>query len=333
MPHVKISASESGNNQGSCSGLVNYLEKENQVGKGEKKAYGEREHFFSQSEDRVSIAEVIHKIDHNKAQLGKKDAKFFMLSVSPSESEIRHLGGDRSALKDYARLVMEEYAKNFSKGLKSENLVWYAKLEENRYYKGDDPEVKAGIVRSGEAKPGEQMHVHIIVSRKDATNKIKLSPLTAHRNTQKGHIRGGFDRVAFKQACEEHFDEQFGYARPLEERFAYHNTMKNGKPQERLDLAMQVKQSQQPEQPQERDLAASLALPTFSEVFARELKKASLAAKQKADTSMEPGQTIKPEIKPTPAQQVKPENKSDLKPNLEPEEKPKLQQSRGRKMK
>ena len=43
----------------------------------------------------------------------------------------------------------------------------------------------------------EDMHAHIIVSRKDMSNKLKLSPATNHRGTQKGAVKGGFDREAF----------------------------------------------------------------------------------------------------------------------------------------
>ena len=39
------------------------------------------------------------------------------------------------------------------------------------------------------------MHCHLIVSRKDQSNKKKLSPLTNHKNTKKGKVIGGFDRV------------------------------------------------------------------------------------------------------------------------------------------
>ncbi len=32
-------------------------------------------------------------------------------------------------------------------------------------------------LKKGDVKPGEQMHIQIIVSRKDESNSIKLSPL------------------------------------------------------------------------------------------------------------------------------------------------------------
>ncbi len=44
------------------------------------------------------------------------------------------------------------------------------------------------------------MHCHLIVSRKDQANKKKLSPLTNHKDTKNGVIKGGFDRVNLFQA-------------------------------------------------------------------------------------------------------------------------------------
>lgn len=73
------------------------------------------------------------------------------------------------------------------------------------------------------------MHCHLIVSRKDQTNKKKLSRLTNHKNTQKGIVKGGFDRKNLFQQVEQGFDKRFDYKRELTESFEYYNTMKNGK--------------------------------------------------------------------------------------------------------
>ena len=83
------------------------------------------------------------------------------------------------------------------------------------------------------------MHCHLIVSRKDQTNKKKLSPLTNHKNTKNGVIKGGFDRVNLFRQAEQGFDKLFGYDRQLSESFDYHNTMKNGSISEQLELQNQ----------------------------------------------------------------------------------------------
>jgi hypothetical protein len=109
---------------------------------------------------------------------------------------------------------MDAYAQNFKReGINSsEDLVWFAKLENHRYYTHKDPEVKQGLKKRGDRKEGEQMHIQVIVSRKDATNKIKLSPQNNSRGKNAEHSAkmGQFDRVAFKQVGESLFDNLTG---------------------------------------------------------------------------------------------------------------------------
>lgn len=50
------------------------------------------------------------------------------------------------------------------------------------------------------------MHCNLIVSRKDQSNKKKISPLTNHKNTKSGIIKGGVDRVNLFQQAEQGFD-------------------------------------------------------------------------------------------------------------------------------
>ena len=83
------------------------------------------------------------------------------------------------------------------------------------------------------------MYCHLLVSRKDQANKKKLSPLTNHRNTKKGTIMGGFDRVNLFRQVELWFDKVFDYNRQQTESFNYHNTMKNGSIPEQIELQEQ----------------------------------------------------------------------------------------------
>ncbi|MPN65112.1 hypothetical protein SDC9_212891 [bioreactor metagenome] len=80
------------------------------------------------------------------------------------------------------------------------------------------------------------MHCHLIVSRKDQSNKIKISPLTNHKNTKKGTVKGGFDRKNLFQQAEQGFDRLFNYDRQLTETFEYCNTMKNGNISDQLNM-------------------------------------------------------------------------------------------------
>jgi hypothetical protein len=80
------------------------------------------------------------------------------------------------------------------------------------------------------------MHCHLIVSRKDQSNKKKLSPATNHRSTTKGAVKGGFDRKTLFQQAEAGFDKLFGYQRDMQETFTFCNTMKNGSIPEKLEM-------------------------------------------------------------------------------------------------
>lgn len=125
------------------------------------------------------------------------------------------------AMKRYIReVVIPEYAKNFNKGLSAEDIKFYGKIHFIRDRSNNEL----------------NMHCHLIVIRKDQSNKKKLSPLTNHRDTKKGAIKGGFNRKYLFQQAEQRFDKLFGYKRELTESFEYYNTMKNGSISEQLNI-------------------------------------------------------------------------------------------------
>ena len=256
MPHINITTSSSGSNAGSSGGLVDYLEKENKL-RPEEKA----ELWFDQQRADLRAYEVRQGIDGNTAKLKQHEAKFYLVNISPSQNELAHIGNDSQKLKDYARGVMAEYAANFQKGLGPDDVKWYGKVEYNRGYKWTDAEVKQGLHQRGELKAGPQLHVQIIVSRKDMANQRLLSPLTNHRGQGKSqaheHKFGQFNRVDFKERSEQVFDRQTGYRRGLEESFHYQNTMSNGTAQERAAMTLELRDAQQARQQQ---LVAELRL-------------------------------------------------------------------------
>lgn len=233
--YINITDSETGNNKGSCGQLVNYLEKENHTALEEGR---ENELWFNNFKVDITPQEVRVKTDNNVAKLSRDDAKFFLINISPSPKEITYLKeqfGEKGAeeeLKKYAAKVMDAYARNFKRpGIESgEDLLWYGKLERYRYYNHADPEVEQGMAKAGERKTGEQMHVQVIVSRKDMTNKIKLSPMNNSRGRNKQHSSklGQFDRVAFKESGQLLFDQMFKYDRLLKDSLNYSLIMKNG---------------------------------------------------------------------------------------------------------
>lgn len=210
-------------NAGSSRRLCNYLEHED-MKRMDQGIYTEG--FFNLTEDNLYKSQVVKDIDSNKAQLLKTDAKFFAIHISPSAKELKAMGATEQeqaeAMKRYVReVVIPEYAKNFNKGLSAEDIKFYGKIHFDR----DRSESNEN-----------NMHCHLIVSRKDQSNKIKLSPLTNHKDTKKGTVKGGFDRVKLFWQAEQGFDKLFGYNRLLTESFEYYNTMKNGSIADQLKM-------------------------------------------------------------------------------------------------
>ena len=225
--HIDFAPSSGGtyNNAGSSRQLVSYMEHED-LERMEKGIYTDG--FFSLTDDNIYKSKVIKDIDSNIGQLLKTDAKFFAIHVSPSESELRAMGNTEQekaeAMKRYIREVfIPEYAKNFNKGLSEADIKFYGKIHFDR--SRSDNELN--------------MHCHLIVSRKDQTNKKKLSPLTNHKNTKHGVIKGRFARVNLFQQAEQGFDKIFGYNRQQTESFDYLNTMKNGSISEQIEVQEQ----------------------------------------------------------------------------------------------
>ena len=208
------------NNAGSSRQLVSYCEHED-LERMEKGIYTDG--FFDLTDDNIYKSKVIKDIDSNIGQLLKTDAKFFAIHISPSENELRVMGNTEQekaeAMKRYIREVfIPEYAKNFNKGLSEADIKFYGKIHFDRSRSDNELD----------------MHCHLIVSRKDQSNKKKLSPLTNHKDTKKGTVTGGFDRVNLFQQAEQGFDKLFSYNRQQPESFDYHNTMKNGSISEQL---------------------------------------------------------------------------------------------------
>ena len=275
MPISKPHSSLVASNKASCSNLAVYLEKENQeLDKQIKKNHSQvkifdlesrKQGFFSSSECNISTIEVIDAIDSNKKKLGKDDAKYFAPTISFSENELNHIVYIATGKKDissvwelnmhemhefnriireYGRKVMDNYALNFNrqnKGINSgADLVYFAKIEHFRKFKGTDEAVLKGKAVSGKLKQGLQSHIHVIVSRKDKTQKLKLSPTCNEKATTRtigeNEYHVGFDRLKWTETNEKIFDDHFKYQRPELEKFKNQNILKNGSPQENFDL-------------------------------------------------------------------------------------------------
>jgi hypothetical protein len=67
-------------------------------------------------------------------------------------------------LRAYMWVAMAQYAANFGKGIEGRDLVCFAKVEHERTTNHQDRAVQLGDVAKGQAKPGPQTHIHVIVS-------------------------------------------------------------------------------------------------------------------------------------------------------------------------
>lgn len=239
--NVKIQGGGGGTyaNTGSCFGVVSYLRHED----AKRQEQGERvEPFFNQRGE-VSSREVTEKIDNNRAKLCRDDAKFFVITVSPSQKEIQAMGKtpqeQAQNFREYINNdLMQKYGEGFNKGLGKDDIMYYAKIHHER-------------------KPGGEldMHAHIIVSRKDAQNTKKLSPQTNHRGNSKGAVKSGFNRSDFFRNSEQTFDNRFNHSRDYKESYEYQNAMKNGtvkQKQEAINKAVQQEKTKGKEQNREQ---------------------------------------------------------------------------------
>ena len=212
-----------GHNSGSCGGYAAYLEHEN-IEKAEAGMQDQQIPFFNPYGAPVDRLIVVKSLDRNTTQLHQDDAKFYSVILSFSEEEVKSMGGSRGeVIASVHRVVertMDQYATNFHcEGVNSHaDLKYYYTIHE---------------YRSG-FEPG--LHVHIIVSRKDGTNRFKLSPMTNHRGGSSGVIKRGFDRDSFYRACEKIFDKTTGFDRSPEKSYDYFNTMKHGSIEQRETL-------------------------------------------------------------------------------------------------
>jgi|TARA_B100000378_G_scaffold125535_1_gene101333 hypothetical protein len=134
-------------------------------------------------------------------------------------------------------------------------------------------------ITQGMKKEGNQQHIHIIISRKDASNTYSLSPGSKYRASEvkmNGKIvKRGFDRDAFFSKAEKAFDQRFGYQRNFVEAYSsrkafirnpkkyYSILMKLPKPQKILAFKM-LKESGIPTLPNIPTNKAQLALKTFN---------------------------------------------------------------------
>ncbi|SDR99691.1 hypothetical protein SAMN04487764_1202 [Gillisia sp. Hel1_33_143] len=144
------------------------------------------------------------KIEHQRAFKGTdfqiKENQPFATKILQLKTEIRNIQDGRAE-------------GNFNK-LNREIL----KLERAAPHQQDGKRIVQGM-----PKAGNQSHIHIIVSRKDASNTFSLSPGSKHKASEVEmhgkNVKRGFDRDKFFTNAEKTFDKTFGYKRNFAETY------------------------------------------------------------------------------------------------------------------
>lgn len=170
--HITVTAQNFSKSAGQSVGkLVDYLEKEN-----EGLDTDLHERFFDQDHDIITPQKVVKDIDGNTKKLKKTEPKFYSLTINPSKKELQIIhnlalkqveierlnaplkSDNRSSndtlikdytnrfLKEYVRESMKEYASSFKNEINGRpinvnDIKYYAKIESNRTYKGNDKQV------------------------------------------------------------------------------------------------------------------------------------------------------------------------------------------------
>ena len=224
------------NNKGGCAALAEYINHEDAQRLAEGK---EILPYTTPDGVEVSTEEVIMKIDRNHSHLGKNDDKFYGLVISPSKDEIKSMGSTEAEIYvnglKLIKGISDTYAQNFNReGVDdSSKLVMYWKPH---FTRGDNGEW--------------QFHIHGIVSRNSkgiGGKSLKLSPLSNHRNTIDGAVKGGFDRKSFFVKCEKLFDKLFKFERSVAQTFEYNNAQAHGTPEEKATQAERLVTEKVPE--------------------------------------------------------------------------------------
>ena len=108
--------------------------------------------------------------------------------------------------------------KNYMEGSIRRREREIAKLERQAPHQQNGKRIVQGM-----QKAGDQGHIHIIVSRKDASNRFSLSPGSRYRASEvklNGKtVKRGFDRDRFFDRAEKTFDKTFGYQRNFAETY------------------------------------------------------------------------------------------------------------------
>ncbi len=148
----------------------------------------------------VNVNDIMYyaKIEHQRTYKGNDKA---IRENSPYSAKIARL---KNEIRKMERGELEGDIKKKQREIK-------------RLEKEAPHQINGKMVKQGMAKEGPQTHIHIIVSRKDRSNRYSLSPGSKHRASEvemNGKtVKRGFDRDSFFKNSERTFDQMFGHKR------------------------------------------------------------------------------------------------------------------------
>ncbi len=141
-------------------------------------------------------------------------------------------GTDRQIRENqpYATRILElkQDIRSIQRGERTRNIK-KLKKEIQRLEKEAPHQLNGKRIVRGMVKPGPQSHIHIIVSRKDVSNRYSLSPGSKYKASEvemNGKtVKRGFDRDTFVKNAEKTFDNMFGYKRNYVETYTARKTL------------------------------------------------------------------------------------------------------------
>ncbi|MGB7394409.1 MAG: MobB family relaxase, partial [Pricia sp.] len=168
--------------------------------------------FYRREPVNVDQLKYFAKIEHERSYSGKdreiQENRPYMAKIAKLENDIRKV--DRGELQGSTVKIQKEI---------------------RRLYREMPHKINGQPIKEGMKKPGDQMHVHIIMSRKDVTNRYSLSPGSSYRESEaklNGEtVKRGFKRDQFFEISEKTFDRLFGYDRNYVESYKARKTLKS----------------------------------------------------------------------------------------------------------
>lgn len=158
----------------------------------------------------VSDLKYYAKVEHSRTYKGTdkavRDNQPYIAKVAKLENDIRKI--ERGELAGSVKATQ---------------------LEIERTRKAAPHQQNGKMIESGMPKAGAQSHVHIIMSRKDQSNRYSISPGSKYREStvelNGKQVKRGFDRDGFFYKAEKQFDKQFGYKRHYVEQYQARKTL------------------------------------------------------------------------------------------------------------